>query len=212
MTKKMIKETKNTINKSNISEKFLKYITTAISVIAIIISMLSFNYTKKNYFYSRVFQPLTYYYDFTIDNGQFTQFDQYYLPTITCRIKVNSGYINKITIIGTDKNAIVSFDDYNPKFNDFGLKNEMIVDFDLKFPSIVKFEEYFYQYIFIYVEGTNNEWNLDCLEIKYNENQDIEDICMLDTIDLLRQNTENDEITDMILYDYEMLFNEIKNL
>ena len=88
----------------------------------------------------------------------------------------------------------------------------MAVDFDLKFSSIVEFENFIYQYIFIYVEGTNNEWNLDCLQIKYNENQTLESISALDTTDLLRKNTDNNDVINMILVDYEMVFNEIKSL
>lgn len=198
--------------KSVILEVFLKIIPIGISILALILSYFSYNNAKENSYFSRVFQPLTYYYDFDVNNEQTVQFGKYVMPTIKCKINVNSGCINKIMVIATDENNIDSIYDYNSKLTDFGLINEMAVDFDLTFSSIVEFEGSVYQYIFIYVEGTNNEWNLDCLEIEYNENRSIESISALDTTDLLRKNTENDDVQNMILTDYEMVLNEIENI
>ncbi|MCM1115773.1 MAG: hypothetical protein NC397_09790 [Clostridium sp.] len=193
-------------------EFFLKFIPIIVSIIALVLSFLSYNNSKENYFYTRVFQPLTYHYNFDTDNENTVKFGNYSMPAIQCSIKVNSGYIKKVMIISTDENRIESVYDYNSKLLESGLMNEMGIDFDLKFSTIVEFEDFIYQYIFVYVEGTNEEWNLDCIEIKYNETQTLDDISLLDCNDLLRNSIKNDEVTDLILTDYEMIFNNIKEI
>ena len=93
--------------KFNILEIFLKIIPIGISIIALVLSFFSYKNAKENSFYSRVFQPLTYYYDFDIDNEQTAQFGNYIMPAIKCTINVNSGCINKIMVIATDENTII---------------------------------------------------------------------------------------------------------
>ena len=197
---------------SSIIDVVLKCVPIAISIFALVISFWSYNDTKKNNYYNRIFQPLNYYYNFTIDNELTDIFNQYHMPIITCHINPTSGCISKIMLITTNNKAIDSVYDYNSKMSEIGLFDGMGVTFDLKFSSIFEFEKCIYQYMFIYVEGTNKEWNLDCLEVRYNENQILDQISILDTNDLLRKNAENNEIQSTILDDYEMVFNKIKNL
>lgn len=212
-TKEIIKtsENKKSDFKVKTMDKILKWLPILISVIALAMTFANFQYTKNNYFYNRVFQPLTYHYDFDIDNENFQKFGQHNIPLIKCKINTNSGYINKILVVTTDDNKVDTVYDYNSKAQNPGLLNDMGIDFDLTFSSIVEYEGYIYQYIFIYVESANSEWNLDCIKIRYNENYSIEAFEILDTPDLIRKSKENDEIDSLILSDYEMVYNEMKS-
>lgn len=164
-------------------------------------------------FYSRLEQPLTYTYDFSFEGNDLQAFDNYAIPSVYCKLNISTGAPTRVAVINCD-NGIENMYDYNSKFG-AELLNDITAEFLLPFTSVLECENIKYQYIYIYIEGVDSTWNLDCIVLQYDPITTESSISILDELDVLRLNYEKDEVTIKILNEYKNLFeniSEIKNI
>lgn len=195
-------------DKNKVKEKQYNYIATVAAIVSsivaiasIILSLYSYHFTQKNYFYSRVFQPLNYYYKFDMNNSEKT----------TCKCTTTSGCIKKLMVVSnTDNDTYTIFDMSVKEYNE-QLLSDSNIEFELRFYSNITEGNKRYDYAFIYLEGTDSAWYLDCIIKEYEDNKQ-PNITIYEKADLLRLKRMNNEAEKIILNDYEKLYKEFSRI
>lgn len=195
-------------DKNKVKEKQYNYIATVAAIVSsivaiasIILSLYSYHFTQKNYFYSRVFQPLNYYYKFDMNNSEKT----------TCKCTTTSGCIKKLMVVSDTDNDTYTIYEMSLKKCNEQLLSDSSLEFELRFFSYITEDKKKYDYSFVYLEGTDSEWYLDCIVKEYEEGKQPQ-ITIYEKADLLGLKRINNEAEKIILKDYEKLYNEFSRI
>lgn len=217
MSKKIPKkpsDNSNSVEKKSV-KKILKKIFSVmkdiiIPLFSVIISIIALIVSYRGYYYSRIFEPLVYNYEFDIGQGE-TVIQNHSFEKLFTSINTESGCIKKVEVIQTD-GSVEAIYGYSSKYLKESLLKDISVSFPLEFVQFCSYNECVYQYAFIYLEDTCGEWYLDCVWVKYDENAQIEKIGVWEKQDLLRIDYEKDEVILKMLNDYEELLSRIKEI
>ncbi len=183
-----------------------------LAIVSIAVTVLSLGTQRESVFYERVFQPLTYGYTPMVDSEETKTFDNYTVPAVSCKATFYSGFPTQITVINSD-GKLENMYTYSAKTGVEPL-TDLSIEFPLDFKSLVFYEQMAYQYIFIYVEGSDGSWHLDCMQLCHNTINGETDVTILVELDMLRLEFEQDEARRKVLAEYQRVHEviaEIKN-
>lgn len=183
---------------------------TVLSLAALIVSVYSLVLQNTTSDYERVFQPTMYSYRIDTDSSSLQSFEGYAVPTVTCQVDLYSGFPKRVATINCD-GTVENMYSYSSKI---GVKpqTDLTLKFTLPFSSLMTYEGITYQYIFVYIEGADSTWNLDCVVLSYNSTSGISESVILDKLDLLRFDFETNEAYLKILQEYQTLYTSISEL
>lgn len=199
-----------TKKRSGGGEIFWKILSAVLSVAAIVISLLALLSQNRSQFYERVFQPLTYAYTPQVSAEEMRTFDTYTVPAVSCKATFHSGFPTQLTVINSDE-TLENMYTYSSKTGVEPL-TDLSIEFPLQFKSLVFYDNMAYQYIFIYIEGSDDSWHLDCIRLSHDKTTGETDVAILEELDLLRLQFETDEAHLKVLEEYERVYQAITEI
>lgn len=153
-------------------------------------------------FNSRIVQPLTYKYYYEPNYNNLQKNSDCYFPVCEWTIKIFTGSPKQIVVIDSADDTIDYYDIYNMEpITDHSLK------LDAPFTNGRVYNNKNYQYFFVYLEGVDRIWELDCIIHEYDPITKTSNFYEWNELDLLH-------LEDIERYDTLMttILNEYDNL
>lgn len=209
-TKTKAESNKDIARNANKISVFFGIAATVLSLAALIVSVYSLFLQNATSDYERVFQPTIYSYTIDADSSMLQSFEGYAVPTVNCQVDLHSGFPKQVATINCD-GTIESIYSYSSKI---GVKprTDLTLKFTLPFSSLMTYNGITYQYIFIYIEGADSTWYLDCIVLSYDLASGTSEAVILDKLDLLRFDFETNKAYIKILEEYQALYTSISEL
>ena len=181
-----------------------------LAIAALVVSIISTRAQLEDSFYERIFQPMVYTYSLDTDPEEMQNFEGYQIPKVICTVDILSGFPQRVATINSDE-GIEDMYGINSKGGvDLGTKYTL--EFELPFTSVLILDDVAYQFIFVYIEGADGGWDLDCLALSYNQSTGQSGVYIYDELDLLRLEYIQDEALQKILLEYRAVYQAISEI